>query len=346
MLTLNTFIPKFNQIKPLNNNQNTPSINKYPNLAPLQYDTVSFGQTDKEKGDPRYGINLATAKKINAEAAESAKYLKYQLNQILGDLIKPEGGKVSFSRPIDSIAVRVKTPKSIKEKSATRKLQNEKEVKSKMTDIVGGRIVLGKTDNASVDKVLQRLTEAEASNKLRIIEIENYRPEPEIDANGNVVRRYDYGSANALRKLKSECDKKETSISKKDEDLPTGYMAIHLLTQLPNGFVGEIQIIGEGVLKLKRIEDMCYKVKSGKSLDKKYAPVVKLLKPLENKDDILLRKEFNKYTRDSYIYQRDKHLGIIPISENEFLPIPDYLPKELDFNNLAAKKMECDLKDN
>ena len=342
MLTFNTFIPKFNQIKPFNPTQNTPSLNKYPNLAPLRYDTVSFGQTDKEKGDPRYGINLATAKKINAEAAESAKYLKFQLNQILGDLIMSENDKPSLNRPIDSIAVRVKTPKSIKEKSSTRKLQNEKEVKSKMTDIVGGRIVLGKTDNVSVDKVLQRLTEAEASNKLRILEIENYRPDPEIDINGNVVRNYDYGSAGALRKLKSECDKKEISIPKRDEDLPTGYMAIHLLTQLPNGFIGEIQIIGNGVLQLKRIEDMCYKVKSGKSLDKKYAPIEKMLKPLSNKDDILLRKEFNKYTRDAYIYQRDKHLGIVSPDKSEFLPIPDYLPKELDFNNLAAKKKECD----
>ena len=342
MLTFNAFIPKFNQIKPFNNNQNAPSVNKYPNLAPLRYDTVSFGQTDKEKGDPTYGINYATAKKINAEAIAPAKYLNFQLNQILGDLVRPENAKATVSRPIDSIVVRVKTPKSIKEKSATRKLQNEKEVKTKMTDIVGGRIVLGKTDNVSVDKVLERLSEAEASNKLRILEIENYRPDPEIDVHGNIVRNYDYGSAAALRKLKSECDKKEISIPKRDEDLPTGYMAIHLLTQLPNGFVGEIQIIGEGVLKLKRIEDMCYKVKSGKSLDKKYAPIEKMLKPLSNKDDILLRKEFNKYTRDSYIYQRDKHLGLIPKGKEEFLPIPDYLPKELDFNNLAAKKKECD----
>ena len=344
MLTLNTFIPKFNQIKPFNNIQNNTGLNKYPNLAPLRYDTVSFGQTDKDKGDPSYGINMVTAKKINADAVESAKYLQFQLNQILGDLVKPENLKPSKARPIESINVRVKTPKSIKEKSATRKLQSEKEVKSKMTDIVGGRIVLGKTDNASVDKVLQRLTEAEASNKLRILEIENYRPDPEIDSNGSVVRSYDYGSANALRKLKLECDKKETSIPKKDEDLPTGYMAIHLLTQLPNGFIGEIQIIGSGVLKLKRIEDMCYKVKSGKSLDKKYSPIEKMLKPLSNKDDILLRKEFNKYTRDSYIYQRDKYLGNIPMGEDEFLHIPDYLPQELDFNNLAAKKYECDNK--
>lgn len=344
MLTLNTFIPKFNQIKPFNNIQNAPSYNKYPNLAPLRYDTVSFGQTDKEKGDPAYGINFATAKQINAEAIAPSKYLKFQLNQILGDLIKPENSEATLARPIDSIAVRVKTPKSIKEKSATRKLVNEHEVKTKMTDIVGGRIVLGKTDNASVDKVLNRLAEAEASNKLRILEIENYRPDPEIDIHGNIVRNYDYGSAGALRKLKAECDKKETSIPKRDEDLPTGYMAIHLLTQLPNGFIGEIQIIGNGVLQLKRIEDMCYKVKSGKSLDKKYAPIEKMLKPLSNKDDIILRKEFNKYTRDSYIYQRDKYLGLISPDNDEFLPIPDYLPKELDFNNLAAKKKECDAK--
>ena len=129
-------------------------------------------------------------------------------------------------------------------------------------------------------------------------------------------------------------------ISKKDEDIPTGYMAIHLLTKLPNGFTGEIQILGTDIADLKEVEDLCYKVKSGKSIDKKYESIKKILKPLTNKDDLLLRREFNKYTRNAYIYQRE--MPPDSSSETMFLPIPKYLPQELDFNNIYKVMRECD----
>ena len=67
----------------------------------------------------------------------------------------------------------------------------------------------------------------------------------------------------------------------------------------------------------------------------------KTLEPLKNKDDVILKREFNNYTRASYIYQRNKYLGRIT-KGSEYLPIPEYLPPELDFNNLAAQKHQCD----
>lgn len=305
MLTFNSFIPKFNGIQPAQNRYT--AVPKYPNLAPLARDTVSFGRTDKNiSNNPKFGISLAAAKKINIDAEDAKNYLERQLTDILSDMIRPESGEGSLSKPIKTINYRVKTPKSIREKSMTRRWINEKEVKSGMTDIVGARILMSDASVDNVDKVLRRLADGEDNNKLQIIEIENYRPEPEIDENGNITKSYDYASPQALRKLKSECDKKGTMISKRDEDVPTGYMAIHLLTKLPNGFTGEIQIMGTDVAELKEIEDLCYKVKSGKSIDKKYEPIKRMLSPLSDRNDIMLQREYNNYTRKAYIHQRNK----------------------------------------
>ncbi len=339
MLTFNTFIPKFNNTPFIQPQQRF--VSRFSNLAPLTQDTVSFGRTEKNIGNPKFGITQTEAERINQEAITSGKYLNLQLTNILGDLIAPEGAPPSKQKPIEAIHYRIKSPDSIREKSTTRRWINPDEVKSNMTDIVGARIILGKTTTDCVDKVLDRIADAERDNRLQIIEIENYRPEPEIDEEGNILHSYDYSSPQALRRLKAECDKKGTMISKKDEDVPTGYTAIHLLTKLPNGFTGEIQILGTGVGKLKDIEDLCYKVKSGKSIDKKYKPMEKTLEPLKNKDDVILKREFNNYTRASYIYQRDKYLGRITKGP-EYLTIPEYLPPELDFNNLAAEKRICD----
>ena len=45
MLTFNTFIPKFNN-SPIIQPQQRP-VSRFNNLAPLPYDTVSFGQSEK-----------------------------------------------------------------------------------------------------------------------------------------------------------------------------------------------------------------------------------------------------------------------------------------------------------
>src|SRR5574344_1183138 len=123
-------------------------------------------------------------------------------------------------------------------------------------------------------------------------------------------------------------------------------MAIHLLTKLPNGLTGEIQILGTDVAQLKEIEDLCYKAKAGKSIDKKYAPVEEMLEPLKDSDDSMLQKEYMDYTRDEYIYQRDKETQMVKRKYNtQYLEIHEYFPKELDFNNLKKKMKQCDIAD-
>ena len=332
MLAINNFIPKINTsfITPQYGVNNRRNNNPYPNLAPLKQDTVSFKATPKAMSNMDFAISLQTATDIHDEAKESCNYLKYQLNKILAPMVK---SKENPDGEIEKIGFRVKTPKSIREKSATRRWINKEEVKSGMTDIIGARIVMDDSSVKAVDKVIDLLAEAERNNQLQIIEIENFRPEPQIDDEGNILHSYDYSSPKSLRRLKKEIDKNGTMISKRDEDVPTGYMAIHLLTKLPNGFTGEIQIMGKEVEKLKEIEDLCYKVKNGKTIEKKCPGLENILAPLKNKDDMMLRREYNKYTRNAYKYQRDKEAGTN--NDDMFLKIPDYLPAELDFNLLG-----------
>ena len=130
MLTINNFIPKINipNIAQPNYRQSVQfDKNRYPNLAPLKYDTVSFGQTEKAAGDERFGISFKEAEKIHNDANESGKYLKFKLNKIFKDMIisdkNPNG---IMLEPV----CRIKSPKSIREKSATRRWINSDEVKS------------------------------------------------------------------------------------------------------------------------------------------------------------------------------------------------------------------------
>ena len=326
------------------------SAPKYSNLAPLTKDTVCFtsGKQDLNESDLSNGINLRTAKILYNDIQPAQRYLNKQLDKILGDLVRPEHGSGSLSKPIEIIRKRAKTPESIVEKSATRSLGTYDEVKNGLTDLAGAKIVMADTSRDAVNKVIDRFTEAVENGKLKIIEIENYRPEPEINGVGEVVRTFDYASPLALKNLKKACDdKSDTTIRKVDEDRPSGYMAIHLLVQLPDGFTGEIQIIGNEMERLKDVEDMCFKVKNGKHLPKKYTSVEKMISSLANKEDVILRKEHNKYTRAAYLHQRDIEQNRNPRKKQEtqeFLHIPEYLPEKLDFNNVAREIEKCESK--
>lgn len=343
-------IPSFSSIN-INRNQQTnklfASTSACGNLAPLKCDMVSFSGGKKsldfvdENGEEQsvFGINKTTALGLEKEAKYAKNYLDQKLDRILGGLVRPQSGKGSSSKPIKFINIRIKSADSIIEKSITRKLDSAKEVKEKMTDIVGARIVMADSTKPSVDKVIKKLTEAVQSDQIKIIEIENYRPDPEVDINDNIIKSYDYASARALKDLKLACDDKlGTSIKKVDEDTPSGYMAIHMLVKLPNGFTGEIQIIGSEVEKLKEIEDICFKYKNGKKLKDIPLKVKKMLTPLTNKDDEILLKEYNIYTREAYMYQRQKEMSDDnKKSDDKFLQIPEYLPTSLDFNNIAKE---------
>ena len=342
-MQISAFLPIFQNQQTRYNS--TPNY-KYSNLAPLKQDTVSFGATEKKNKNRNNGINRIAAKQIHEEAVPSAKYMERKINNILGDLVRPETGTGSLSKPIKVINPRLKSVDSIIEKSATRSWYTQKEVKEKMTDIVGCRIVMADASIENVDKVLDRITKAVEKKQIQITEIENYRPDPELDEYGNIVKTYDYASPRAFKNLKDACAKQGRIIKKKDEDRETGYMAIHMLMKLPNGFVGEIQIMGADVEDFKeKVEDKCFKVKNNKGLEKKYASVEKMLSPLKDDDDEILQNAYTEYTRRAYVHQRNlEPIKTKKPAKKEFLHIPedlDYIPPQLDFNEIAKEVDLC-----
>ena len=323
------------------------TVPRHGNLAPLQKDTVSFGATKKEiwnedQNDKNiYGINEKDAQKIQKEAIAPTHYLNIKLNEILGDLVMPTKDSDISKYPIQEIRPRIKDAYSIVEKSKTRKWNSKEEVIANMTDIAGARIIMADTTKEKVDMVIDRITNAVEKNQIKILEIENYRPDPIENENGEIIKTYDYPSSASLKRLKLACDEaNNSSIRKVDEDIPSGYMAVHMLIQLPNGFTGEIQLLGNEVERLKDVEDMAFKVKNGKHLIQ-HPNVENKIKALANRDDVILRKEYNKYTREAYIYQREKELQRRKRgkgnTDNKFLEIPAFLPKYLDFNEIEKE---------
>lgn len=373
---------------------------KNSNIVPLNRDVVSFSgskdkvlkkvaetvtdiaggnklRADKVAPDTRIGdFNYNLAITLEKEAQIPMNYLQTTLKRYLGPLVSVDG---RVDRPVYDLGFRIKDRDSIAEKieSIAKKFTPEdaepgelvtitKEMaKSEMGDIVGARITMRDGSKEAVKEVLDGLAAAVNDGKLRIKEIENYRPfiteipkdivkrfkkdlgiklsDKEIKAITTTPEYFSYGSPVDLANFKQVCQKKYREIRTIDKDLPTGYPAIHLAVELPNGYTGEIQIIGRDVEALKFLEDFYYKAKCKKKIE--YAPLAERLKPLRNDKDFELHDKMLDYTRWAYVGQRLK--GVISHKQKideRFLVADKYiLDKQLGFNqnvslcNEAAK---------
>lgn len=339
ILPITGFSPAF-LVPKKNNNQNTRSFGLVMN-KPLSHDTVSFTSSPKVMQSRKNAITMKLAKKIHEEAVEATKFMRAKLGPYLYDL---EATTFAANNPIEVISQRAKTATSIVEKAATRGWVNQDEIKRGMTDLAGMKIVMRDASRENVDKVIERLVTAVTEGGAKIVEIENKRPLPIYGPDGKISRSYDYASPIALIKLQRAASKLlGREIKLVDENTPSNYMAIHILMELPNGITGELQIMGHDVAMLKELEDLCYKVKNGKNIDKKYAPIEKALAPLKDEENSLLRSEHDKYTQEAYLVQREVEPRAHKSRKKEkFLAAPPTLPKELDFNNIYMQKQACD----
>lgn len=350
----------FNFNAPVQNERGANAV-KTPHFGlvmqkPLQADTVSFKATAKTMASRKGAINMSLAKQINADAVEALSYMQKKINKYIYDLVATT---YAPENPIEVVLARAKSATSIVEKAATRGWENKEEIKNNMTDLAGMKIIMRDASKENVNKVVDRLIDF-VKDGGKIVEIENKRPDAIYDGNDQIIKSYDYASPRKLIQLRQEASKalgREVKLT--DETTPSNYMAIHILTELPNGITGELQIMGHDVAALKELEDMCYKVKGNKGLDKKYAKIEKVLSPLKApkvqagedeavylqrvKEHDILAEEHSQYTREAYLEQREKEPRKFKSKKKDvFLKAPDYLPKELDFNYLNTLKKECD----
>lgn len=318
------------------------------NINPLTRDVVSFGESKRRKVEipteerdalatlknmenRSEAVTIDLAKQIRREASPVMRELHKTLNKYLGSLIADENNP---NRPIarGGIKCRLKSENSLCEKSATRHLRTKDELKDELYDIIGARIVLRDASKAGVEEVMKKLTEAVINNDLKVFEIENYRPD----------EKHSYVSQKSLNALERACNKiRSDGVRRSESSIPSGYTALHLSVYLPNGFKGEIQLMGVDVQDVKELEDFIYKVKNNKSLDKKYKPIEDILKPL--RDNKALQRAMNAHSQEQYMAARNKEPKTVKSKHSvKFLPVPKYLPPEFDFNELYKLKLRCE----
>lgn len=329
-------ILKINPLKLTNNltNNHTSQLkaNAFPATKPLPYDSVSFKGGEKHMNSRSNAVTHGLAQQIYAEAEPVMRDFNSKLLKYFGPLIANEGHP---DRPLaykKGLSVRIKTPASICEKTASLGLKNKNEIKEELGDIIGARLVL--RDSTQTDEVLKKLIEGVKNNDIKIFEIENYRPEP----------KYAYFSKKQLDNLEKVCNKMRTNgVTRAETSIPSGYTAVHFSVYLNDGFKGEIQLMGIDVEQVKEIEDMLYKLKNNKSLTPKYKIIEEHLKELKTNKP--LQRAITAYSKEQYIAARQREpYGIKSKRATKFLPAPAYVPPEYDFNTLYRMKTTCDYK--
>ncbi len=321
------------------NNQTTqqnPINNNYPNLAPLAQDTVSFGVGEKQlKAGTR--LSKQFGMRMQSTLEEPFKMFTKKLESSFSSMIATSNHP---DRPIYKIKTRIKSPESIAEKGGAREVKKFSELTEKIQDMIGGRLIMRDTSKENIETVLKKFEDMVLKGELSIVEIENFYGDQKLS----------YVTTKQLQPLKKACEKMVGPIRVVNEEHPMGYNAIHMTVKFPPTKYGEsyaeIQIMGSDIAALKDVEDLTYKIRCNKAIQKKYTPMMKYLKPLQDGDDTL-KNAFKEYTRNAYLHQRRrKSVTLKELQEREtpdFLALPWYISnKELDFNFLYKKMKECD----
>ncbi len=248
---------------------------------------------------------------------------------------------INKNSPILAITARKKEAASIKEKMGSKHVTTKKEAKKRLTDILGVRIVLSGTSKDSGNYVVKKITKAVEQGKIKVVEIENYR-NPEF----KYPTKCQYASDSKLEGLmKASLNRGVKNFNYDIKQTESGYTAIHMLLEFPGGIKGELQIVGLDVLRLKEVEDLCFKALANKSMshDGNYDKIADLFIPIKEDDEKYCA--FMDYTRKAYAAERTKEVH--SLDENLFfleLPEDSILDKKYDFNNISRLKDTIDKK--
>lgn len=350
------------------------------NLKPLASDTISFTSRKKQKEKPsdKLGalpvqssirdandkvmhekertITNVLAHRISREASYDTKRLEITLKQSLDSLMPENNKSCDREHPIYNLEFRTKGANSIREKATQKYLFSKEAVINRLGDIIGARIILGDNSKNSADLIVDELIEIVKEGRLKITEVENHTP---------YDKKFQYVGQTKLHKLaQASSDRFGIFVNEKSVRNETGYTAVHLSVVFPDGYRGEIQILGRDVAVLKELEDIPYKILQGKSVNPQYHKIVSILEPLcpisdnpndpENIKRAKLKKEFIAYTAAAYKYERNKvnlnkRRDLIPyfLTLGEFAQSQRrkiHLPLDMDFNNLYRLKTSADYK--
>ncbi len=344
---------------------------RYNNLAPLAQDTISFtGAKSLNRGLMEALGNADVCQEVSDNAKYANNRLTKILNSALGQFIASKNNPKGV---IQDIETRVKTPASIQEKVTSEfedllfkpspkffNPKNSEEIKKKLGDIVGARVVLRDINKNETKKIISALIEQVYNGNLKITRIESYAP-------SSIPENLHYFSKNDLERLRKAANNAQPKGAREVElnvqPTKTGYMALYIDVDLSspdcivknNGYQGEIQFVGTDVAQLKEVEDFCYKIKQEKEIkagNPAYKAFVEYFKQnLKNPNYSNLENDFQEYASKAYAFQREK--PAIPFEElkkkgKKHLPtieecgMTGKIPLELDFNKLEEVKYHCD----
>lgn len=293
-------------------NNNSPAnltVNYQPSYGltmaePLSKDTVSFGctkqQSVKKMASRSDAITTDLAKKIRKRKEHPHKRKKQLLTENFGSLI--DNGLITFKD-------RIKGENSICEKSATRGWTNMEQVLLHMGDVSGFCFILNSPK--AFPEIIKGFRNLLKSREIEITEAEYHRKEPKYK-NSKIVESYDSLKPQDLQSLKSDINKiqKPTTQIWKDVDSRSGYSGLHLTLRTKDGEISELQIMTLTMDKVKKVENILYKIRNGKTVAPKYEAVEKYLEPLKPVDEYAteaekttseaLQKAMTKYTQEAY----------------------------------------------
>lgn len=357
-------IPKIIGLRAFQTTNNSGSNNKtvsYPNTnygltmpRALSKDTVSFGATAKMlQSRAMGGVSLGVARSISKAAEPMQEKIETFMNRLFGDLVATQ---LNPKLPVFKLCGRVKTPKSIVEKSATRQYNCKAEVLDFMTDLNGAKIVMRDGRKKTVEKLLSRFFPAIEKGEIELIEIENKRPKTTEKMKRTAKEQYDYASIDFLEKMQRVQEEKWESLGLREKrrvrfdmnDITeVNYSAIHFLFKFPGEpRPFELMLMGKDVHDLKELDDKLFKILNNKDIDKKYKPLVDIVKPLNEPGNKEYLEKFNQYRGEAFIFQREKDPNVfVDLSSDTpayFLPLKSNLPPVYDLNNLNRIMLECE----
>ncbi len=224
-----------------------------------------------------------------------------------------------------------------------------------MTDLNGAKIVMKDGSKKSVEKVLKRFFGEIENGNVELLEIENKRPIITEHYKRAKKAQYDYASIDFLEDMQRAQEDRWETMNLKERRLvhtnmndltDVNYMAIHFLFKLRGeSRPFELTILGKNVNTLKDLDDLLFKILNNKNVNKKYKPIVDIVKPLTNEGNEDLLETFNQYRRDAFIFQREKQPTTFADDDLDFfLPLKYNLPARFDLNNLYRIMKECDEK--
>lgn len=273
---------KFNNVS---NEQKSKKFSPYFGISlqkPLNRDTVSFKGVPTEKllTTRTGGVSKATAIKINKVAesiqGEIENFIKGINRRYLCTPDRP-------NNLIEYVGGRAKKPDSIVEKSKIIQEDSIGGIFLNMTDLNGTKEVIRDASRKNVHKALDILLDAVEHGLVFIEEVEVKRPKASEKLKASEASKWDYADPKYLKEFVQKAEKiMGKKINFPDPQLTkVNYTAIHFLLRLPGQQrVFEHQLMGYNVAELKDLDDILFKVLNNKNVDKEYAPIVEILKPL------------------------------------------------------------------